>query len=129
MPTRGQLVPTGRCSNGRMGTGLWSASGVVPPRGRRKRSALYLQVVSSWCGTRSADERWIGRPGRWSNAVRKIGLAVWVNQRGISSISSGGELIAELEKDKGTSGEQLLIRHMVSFRQKYTDRPFSTREG
>jgi hypothetical protein len=33
------------------------------------------------------------------------------------------ELIAELEKDKGTSGEQLLIRHMVSFRQKYTYRP------
>jgi hypothetical protein len=54
---------------------------------------------------------------------RKIGLAVWVNQRGISPITSGGELIAELEKDKGTSGEQLLIRHMVSFRQKYTYRP------
>ena len=33
------------------------------------------------------------------------------------------ELIAEVEKDKGTSGEQLLIRHMVSFRQKYTYRP------
>ena len=53
-----------------------------------------------------------------------IGLAVWVNQRWISSITSGGELIAEVEKDKGgTSGEQLLIRHMVSFRQKYTYRP------
>jgi hypothetical protein len=123
MPTRGQLVPTGRCSNGRMGTGLWRSSGVLPPRGRCKRSALYLQLVYSWCGTRSTDERWIGRPGRWSNAVRKIGLAVWVNQRGISSITSGGELIAEVEKDKGTSGEQLLIRHMVSFRQKHTYRP------
>jgi hypothetical protein len=30
MPTRGQLVPTGLCSNGRMGTGLWRASGVLP---------------------------------------------------------------------------------------------------
>ena len=50
-----------------------------------------------------------------------------MNQRGISSITSGGELIAELEKDKGTSGEQLLIRHMVSFRQKYTYRPTVSR--
>jgi len=41
--------------------------------------------------------------------LRKIGLAVWANKRGISSITSGGELIAEVEKDKGTSGEQLLI--------------------
>ena len=32
-------------------------------------------------------------------------------------------LIEEVEKDKGTSGEQLLIRHIVSFRQKYTYRP------
>lgn len=33
------------------------------------------------------------------------------------------EPIAEVEKDKETSGEQLLIRCMVSFRQKYTYRP------
>ena len=57
--------------------------------------------------------------------MRKIGLAVWVNQRAISSITSGGELIAEVEKDKSTSGEQLLIRHMVSFRHKYTYRPIT----
>jgi hypothetical protein len=56
--------------------------------------------------------------------VRKSGLAVWVTQSGISPMTTGGELIAEVEKDKGTSGEQLLIRHMVSFRQQDTYKPW-----
>lgn len=39
-------------------------------------------------------------------------------------MTSAGELIAAWEKDKGTSGEQLLRRHMVSCRQKDTYKPW-----